>query len=260
MDLVTRSQWGARPPRSTTSLSKPQGLAVHWNGPPMGLTTHGKCPGAVKSIQRFHMDTRKWADVAYNFLICPHGVIFEGRGWGRRSAANGTNVGNSWGHAAMVMVGERESVPSAVYAALGRLNAEHRRRYGRSQLRPHSSFKSTVCPGPVLTDWVRQNPNPAAPTTYKPASEEDIVASINDLKKALRDERAAGAEAAARATLSFVDHRTEQSIQTLVRRAAVLSGTSADADRLAERVAARVGPQVSASELAAELLKQLSED
>lgn len=35
----------------------------------------------VRLIQSFHMDSRKWSDIGYNFLIGQDGSIFEGRGW-----------------------------------------------------------------------------------------------------------------------------------------------------------------------------------
>lgn len=36
----------------------------------------------VRLIQQFHIESRKWSDIAYNFLIGADGNAYEGRGWG----------------------------------------------------------------------------------------------------------------------------------------------------------------------------------
>lgn len=35
----------------------------------------------VRLIQTFHIESRKWADIGYNFLIGSDGLIYEGRSW-----------------------------------------------------------------------------------------------------------------------------------------------------------------------------------
>ena len=35
----------------------------------------------VRNIQMFHIETRKWSDIAYNFLVGGDGLAYEGRGW-----------------------------------------------------------------------------------------------------------------------------------------------------------------------------------
>lgn len=85
-----------------------------------------------------------------SFLACPHGWVYEGRGWNRRSAANGTNAGNSWGHAVMCLIGGDEQPSKSILDAVTELCGAHDGRYGRVDLRPHSSFKSTACPGDPL--------------------------------------------------------------------------------------------------------------
>ena len=83
MKMDPRSKWGARPPRYVNRGSMSAPSTGHWNGP--GIILRGKntwdhslCPGLVRGIQNFHMDGRGWSDIAYNFLICPHGYTFEG--------------------------------------------------------------------------------------------------------------------------------------------------------------------------------------
>jgi hypothetical protein len=92
MRLVTRQQWGARPPRSIVPLpgSAIDTTVFHYSGADADeQADHAKCAGRVRGIQRFHMDTRGWLDIAYSFLVCVHGYVFAARGYGVRTAATG---------------------------------------------------------------------------------------------------------------------------------------------------------------------------
>ena len=153
--IIPREDWGAPADRShLPGLSGSAGFGVHYNGPRMVLRRHDDCYAAVAGIRRFHVHTRGWLDIAYNFLACPHGYLFEGRGWDRRSAANGTNEGNGWGHAVMGLLGAGQDPPHEMLAAVSDLARRHDTRYGRVSLRPHSAFKATECPGDPLRAWV----------------------------------------------------------------------------------------------------------
>lgn len=43
--------------------------------------THAENTLLVRLIQTFHIESRKWSDISYNFLIGSDGRIYEGRGW-----------------------------------------------------------------------------------------------------------------------------------------------------------------------------------
>lgn len=151
-NFVTRHEAGIADRSGVTPLPDSQGFGVHYNGPGMGLgdADHGRCYDAVRGIDEFHEKTRGWADFAYSFACCPHGAIFEGRGWGVRTAANGTNAANGSYHAVLMLLGEGEEPTAAQAAALVELTDEHTRRYGHTVLRPHSAFKATACPGDAV--------------------------------------------------------------------------------------------------------------
>lgn len=169
--FVSRQQWGARAPRSTTRLTTAQGNTAHYEGPYMGPYTHASCPTKVRGIQKFHMDTRGWADVAYSDIECIHGGIFDCRGYGFRTAANGTNVGNDKSYAHCVLIGEGDAFTDAARAALAAAFGyyEHRGSGGRRWV--HGDWKATACPGGPVRDFVRNGlivpqhfePTPAAP-------------------------------------------------------------------------------------------------
>ena len=155
MEIVSRSQWGARPPRATTALvpSQVRGIAVHYTAMDADrVHDHAGCAARVRGIQRFHMDTRSWNDIAYSWLVCQHGYVFEGRGWGVRTAANGTNDGNNGYHAVCFLGGDtdRDDVTAAGRDALGRVL----RAAPGGDVKPHSFFTTTTCPGDELRAYV----------------------------------------------------------------------------------------------------------
>jgi hypothetical protein len=103
--MITREQWSAaRPTYAGNKISaNPLGVVIHWEGPKLGVYSHDKC--AVRGIQAFHQRDRGWSDIAYNFVVCPHGTVFEGRGLYVGSGANGTDRHNRDYYAICAMVG-----------------------------------------------------------------------------------------------------------------------------------------------------------
>lgn len=145
--MITRSQWGARPAKSSTAIGTVLGWAVHWEGPKLGTFAHSACANKVRGIQTYHMDHNKWADIAYNFVICPHGETYEGRGFGKRSAANGTNDSNEHYLAVCYLGGEGDPFSLEAQIAFAALMQG-------AKARPHSTFFNTACPGPEIRTWV----------------------------------------------------------------------------------------------------------
>ena len=117
---------------------------------------HSACQQAWRNIQRFHMGKyftpnplasgRHWADVAYTFSVCHHGIGMEGRGEGVRTAANGTNAGNNAWYACFFMVGEGEE-PSADMLRAAEWYA--RTHLGVTRWNRHTDHKPTTCAGTV---------------------------------------------------------------------------------------------------------------
>lgn len=80
MQIVSRAGWGAAAPTAHLTpwpLHQPSGYTVHWEGAG-GHSDHAHCALEVKMIQLYHQ-THGYSDIAYNWIICLHGVIFEGR-------------------------------------------------------------------------------------------------------------------------------------------------------------------------------------
>lgn len=163
MKLITRAQWGARAPRARPAEDF-TGATAHWEGPHMGTFPHASCPAKVRGIQAFHMDARGWSDIAYNAVVCPHGYVFEGRGQGVRSAANGTDVGNDADGAVCYLGGEGD--PFTPEGAAAMADALHWLSPG-GQRHAHRDWKPTTCPGDTIAAWVHSPAalTPGAPTT-----------------------------------------------------------------------------------------------
>jgi hypothetical protein len=154
---VARRAWGAAPAKGRPRIRPAdiRGVAVHYSGMNSDeQRLHANCAGRVRAMQRFHIEGREWLDVAYNHVFCGHGFVFAGRGFGIRSAANGTTEGNDRYFAVCFLgddsVGRADVTPQA-RQALRLLLAEYRRRYPKAtEIRPHSYFVATACPGDEL--------------------------------------------------------------------------------------------------------------
>lgn len=149
----SRTDLGMRKPKSVSYNVDPAkgGVAVHWGGDGNAPSDHKKCEERWRSWQNFHMDDRGWNDIAYSFGFCNHGYVLAGRGYGVRTAANGTEYGNDY-YMAAVFVGGNDG-PNAnedAFDALEWIIAECRRLGAGRHVLPHNYFKSTDCPGDYI--------------------------------------------------------------------------------------------------------------
>jgi len=157
--FVSRAQWGARRPRSRTGLRPDFGSTIHYNGPPIGLgrliPNHAACSSTWRQIQNFHMDGRGWSDIAYTCGVCPHGYVFEGRGVGVRTAANGTNEGNASAYAVFMFYGDGETPTAEMYAGTSDAVEWLRDNGAPDGVNGHRDWKPTACPGDPAYTWLR---------------------------------------------------------------------------------------------------------
>ena len=191
MKFVSRAAWGARPRGATTSthpIGSTRGVTLHWEGPHMGSFPHGQCASKVRSIEAFHRNTRGWADIAYNAIVCPHGYVFEGRGAGVKSAANGNASTNDDWYAVCYLGGERD--PFTTEGKQGMHDAVQwlRARGGAGPaVNGHRDHKSTACPGDVIYGWLRSHDfgstGGTGRTTPAPKKEEDDMSWSEDLAR-----------------------------------------------------------------------------
>ncbi|CAF3762593.1 unnamed protein product [Rotaria sordida] len=86
-DILERSSWNARPYRSREILKTlpVTNIVVHQIPGYNSIMNHQNCIKSIKQIQDGHLDTLKYDDIGYNFILCGDNddqqQIYTGRGW-----------------------------------------------------------------------------------------------------------------------------------------------------------------------------------
>jgi hypothetical protein len=166
--LIPRTSWNARPqsPGGAISPFSEVGAVIHWEGTGWKWSwNHLTCFSKVREIQNYHMDVKGWSDIAYNFLACPHGFVFEGRGLNKRSAANGDFNVNTLYYAIQCMWGTAAGVaPTNELLTAAREAIDYVRVVGGAGqvLLGHRNTNQTDCPGDEIYAWLKKGaPNPS---------------------------------------------------------------------------------------------------
>lgn len=161
-DSISRKEWEAKPPSGNYSVmpSGVKGVKIHYTGgrvDPACLDNHNLCTKAVQAIQHMHMSGNGWLDIAYSFVVCPHGDTYVGRGLHRLPAANGPGF-NSGHYAVLALVGNAGLVapPESMLIGLCDTIDYIREEAGTGkEVRGHRDGYATDCPGAALYAWVR---------------------------------------------------------------------------------------------------------
>ena len=166
MQIISRESWGARKARSVEHVawSRRTRVDVHYSAGPATQTP--------RIIQDFHMDSRGWGDVGYNFLVDQKGRIYEGRGW---TVLGAHIAGHNTQGIGVCFIGRDGDVTDAAKRAIRWLYDEACRRAGRKLSRGgHRDLGATSCPGDTLYRWVHAGmpvdeqaptPKPSKPAT-----------------------------------------------------------------------------------------------
>jgi N-acetylmuramoyl-L-alanine amidase len=81
--LMRRAQWGARDPvqplQPFDNVPARYAIISHCVYTKRCRNTY-ECCMQVANIQRYHIDDRKFDDIAYNYLVSNDGIVYEGRG------------------------------------------------------------------------------------------------------------------------------------------------------------------------------------
>jgi hypothetical protein len=184
MRLQRRSAFGWGPTPAPSAPCR-NGVAVHYNGGNTALAgkSHSACVSYWKRTRSFHINDRGWLDIGYLFMVCVHGYVMEGRGFGRAQAAQ--PGGNTTWTSVTFASGPSERPTTAQLNAFRELRAWLRARGVAAAIRPHSAFVSTACPGNILRGLIRNGTLTGAPSkpgggTPEP-SEEEVLRTVVDL-------------------------------------------------------------------------------
>ena len=196
--IITRDIWGAKPNKNSFSkLGEVKGLVIHWSAYPTAVGNMAEMD-QVKRIQALHQNDRGWNDVAYNFLVGDTGQIYEGRGFGNRSAAQGGNNReeinyNNKHYVAVCWLGGSNPTDKPSDKAIAAVRKLYEEVGG--ELRPHSSFKQTSCPGDSWRQHIIEKlstpiTNKAPAAVYTPNSFDnkldEILVILKDIQKKLK--------------------------------------------------------------------------
>jgi hypothetical protein len=198
--FITKEAWGANPSKEATEDSHPigatEGVTLHWEGPHMGTSSHTRCAWRVRAIERFHEYGRGWGDIAYNAIVCSHGYVFEGRGAGVRSAANGNTTANDTHYAVCYLGGEGDPFTDDGKAGFGEAVVWLRTEGNAGpEVNGHRDHKSTACPGDTIYAWLQSADwtNPTPTDWFDMATEKQLRAAVGDeLDERFRDGNSIG--------------------------------------------------------------------
>ncbi|XP_066285430.1 peptidoglycan-recognition protein SC2-like isoform X2 [Branchiostoma lanceolatum] len=164
--IISRAEWGARPPKSRVNMTSPVPyVIIHHSYEPDVCLNRSQCEKFVRGIQNFHMDTRGWDDIGYNFLVGGNGDVFEGRGWD----VVGAQAGPDWNSRSIgiCFIGNfTDKLPPKEAISAGKalilLGVEKKKVVTNYTLYGHRQVRPTECPGneffKLVTQWDHWKP------------------------------------------------------------------------------------------------------
>lgn len=147
MKIIGRAEWGARKPKSVTTVDpgQRQFFVIHHSGASAGQT--------VRAIQDHCMDVRGFNDIDYNYLIrSGTGEVYEGRGW---NVVGSHTVGYNTSGLGVCVIGNNPFVDDKTAGALAWLYGLAVGRFGTLKVRGHGELTgATECPGARLRAFI----------------------------------------------------------------------------------------------------------
>lgn len=176
LTIVTREAAGLVAPQPGISALDPgslRGISLHHSGAKSNYAQSLSDPkGFMQNLQRYSIQEKGLSDIPYNWVIIPNGSVMEGRGVRYRCAANGTVDGNLRFPAAMFPGDYRTGANTLTAAQV--TSFRELRRFVRSvasqatDLKPHSAFKATECPGQNIVNAMPALLQQGSPTPLPP--------------------------------------------------------------------------------------------
>jgi|GEM_PF-1285429 len=120
--VIPRSQWGAPAPVCTPDVAGTLvGAVVHHTANPNTYSTVQEAMAVMRSNAAYHINSRGWCDLGYNFVVDKWGNIYEGRAGSMYAPVVGVHAGGfNTGTVGVAMLGTYDSAPSnATQAAVG---------------------------------------------------------------------------------------------------------------------------------------------
>jgi hypothetical protein len=171
MEFVTRTEWGAPLDTPAADMPTARGSKIHWIGGPYDTPAHDACHNEVLAIRAEHLADphQGWVDIAYNLVVCQHGVVYEARGKRKESGANGDQPLNLAHYAICAIQGTNEELSGDLKNGL-RDAIEYLQGNGAGgEILAHRDGYNTDCPGDELYEWVHAGaPRPGGQPAPQP--------------------------------------------------------------------------------------------
>lgn len=170
MKWVSREDLGW-PESAAPDQASTLGVKVHYEGTEVDCDEHADCVALIKAIRISHLANKKenYSDIAYNLGACRHGYVFELRGKGKRTGANGDQPLNKAHYAVLALLGSKgdteptEEMVQAIKDAIAYL----RKNGAGKEIKGHRDGYATSCPGEPLYKLVKSGA--LEPGAAKPA-------------------------------------------------------------------------------------------
>lgn len=208
MEIIPASKWGREITENAPRIRSAAivELTVHYTGAPAVNVAKNDVAAYIKRIEREHKARpgENMSTLGYNFLIDEFGRVWEGRGWGTRNGANGTQS-NDTSISVCILVGVKDNkISPVVIDAVRALRAEASRRFKRELIvKGHRDHKATSCPGEEIYKLVRNGaflkapggavdtPEPTPSPAPRPCSSQTLArgdsgACVIELQRRLR--------------------------------------------------------------------------
>jgi hypothetical protein len=114
--VITRAEWGASAPVCTPDVATTLvGAVLHHTAGPNTYSTVAEAEQQIRNDQRYHIQSRGWCDLGYNFVVDKWGNIYEGRANSMTEPVIGVHAGGfNTGTVGIAMLGTYSDVnPSA---------------------------------------------------------------------------------------------------------------------------------------------------
>lgn len=172
MKFLSRKQWNARPPKTgIKAIGKVSEIFIHHS-----VTVPTADPANdVQWIQKYHMDSRNYTDIAYTLLVHPDGTILEGRTAGEQAAQGAHTLGHNSTAIGICAIGNYENIEAtdqlvaALNEAIGYAQAKGWTT-AKPKIRPHKAVSKTACCGKNLVARLEElGGTPVTPPAPGPA-------------------------------------------------------------------------------------------
>lgn len=147
-----RSAWGSKKVGTVGSAHSPKYITIHHTATPND--DKSTVEERIRGTQNYHINTIKWSDIGYHFLISSDGRVWQGRKNMERTGAhvanhNKDNIGISF-------IGnyQKIAVPRAMLDSAAKLIKWLCDKYGiakgRTHIKGHREWAATTCPGDYI--------------------------------------------------------------------------------------------------------------